>query len=450
MKKIFYIMALLVLVFGVSCQRDGDVIATMKGDKITRGEFKQWLKSKKIPIKNVMKKKSSQKNYLRRIALEKLSYKKYVAEKGKENKDIQLFEQIVRNNFIAGFYVNDMRESLPFSEVCYDISLIKLPLMQRGKDPKKGMVDKSKESEKIIAEKILPALKKGESFSKLAKKYSIDYSKKKGGSVGFITGKMMGFEIESAISNLKPGEFTTKALKMRNGLYVVRVNKKETITRSNIKSKIKDKKNRERVERYIVSGKLRKYIEGLEKGENAVSYLDKAKFNSPREVLFKVGDSKFTLGEFDNMLRVFHKLRFGHGNIKIDNRRKASMVRRIFSERVICADAIKNGVEKKPDFEKKWKGIRMASLGGAYKFFEVSKNVKVSKKDVLDEYKKNKDKRYYRLKGKKKIFLPFSKVKESIEQRLLGKKLGELRRKWDDDILKKADFKVVESELKGK
>ncbi len=453
MKKLFYIMAVLILVFGVSCQRDSDVLVTMKDGEITRGEFKEWLKSKRIPVKNVMKRKKSQKDYLRRMALEKLGYEKYLKENSKENPDMKIFERVVKVNFIAGYYVNDLRKNLPFSEVCSDISLIKLPLFERAKAPKQGMVDKREESEKLFKDTIIPALKDGESFAKLAKKYSTDYTKKKGGNVGFITGKMMGPQIESIVAGLKTGEFTEKPFQMRNALFLLKVNKRKTLTRYNIKNRLTDKKTGNRIERYIVSETLRNYIQGLEKAKDIVSNLESAKFDSPQEVLFKVGDYSFTNGDFDDMLKVFYKLRFGHTkNINIDNRRKVAMAKRLLSERVLYRDALKNGVEKQGNFKKQWESVSKSSLSGAYKFLEISKQVAITKKDIRDEYRKNRETRYSRSKGKgkKKVAIPFEKVKESIEQNLFGKKLGTLRNKWDDDLLKNSDFKIVESELKEK
>lgn len=74
----------------------------------------------------------------------------------------------------------------------------------------------------IEALNILERLKKGESFSNLAKEHSIDRaSGKKGGDLGFFTKGMMVKPFEQAAFNLNKGEIS-EPIKTEFGYHVIK------------------------------------------------------------------------------------------------------------------------------------------------------------------------------------------------------------------------------------
>ena len=82
---------------------------------------------------------------------------------------------------------------------------------------------KSKED----AQKVLQRLKKGESFSKVAKEKSLDPgSAQNGGDVGFFSSGQMVPEFESAASRLKVGE-TSQPVKTKFGYHIIKVTDKK-------------------------------------------------------------------------------------------------------------------------------------------------------------------------------------------------------------------------------
>ena len=77
-----------------------------------------------------------------------------------------------------------------------------------------------KQSEALL---ILEKLKKGESFSNLAKELSIDKgSGKKGGDLGFFGKGMMVKPFEEAAFKLKKGEITSEPVKTEFGYHIIK------------------------------------------------------------------------------------------------------------------------------------------------------------------------------------------------------------------------------------
>ncbi len=77
-----------------------------------------------------------------------------------------------------------------------------------------------KQSEALL---ILEKLKKGESFSNLAKELSIDKgSGKKGGDLGFFGKGMMVKPFEEAAFKLKKGEVTSEPVKTEFGYHIIK------------------------------------------------------------------------------------------------------------------------------------------------------------------------------------------------------------------------------------
>jgi peptidyl-prolyl cis-trans isomerase C len=78
------------------------------------------------------------------------------------------------------------------------------------------------------AKKILERIKKGEDFTSLAKKYSIDIgSAKNGGDLGFFSPGQMVPEFEAAAFRLKKGEIS-KPVRTKFGYHIIRVTDKKT------------------------------------------------------------------------------------------------------------------------------------------------------------------------------------------------------------------------------
>ncbi|MGH8180502.1 MAG: peptidylprolyl isomerase [Steroidobacteraceae bacterium] len=74
-----------------------------------------------------------------------------------------------------------------------------------------------------FAEKIVQRLKAGEKFEDLAKAESMDSSKTNGGDLGWFTLDHMVKPFADAVSNLKPGEYTTYPVQTQYGWHVIQL-----------------------------------------------------------------------------------------------------------------------------------------------------------------------------------------------------------------------------------
>ena len=79
--------------------------------------------------------------------------------------------------------------------------------------------------------------------------------------------------------------------------------------------------------------------------------------------------------------------------------------------------------------------------------------INVTEKDIVEEYNKNKDRAYTRKerKGKDTVskVMPLSEVRDRIKYMLVNKEKSQKRRDWENELLKKNEFKINEDELVG-
>jgi parvulin-like peptidyl-prolyl isomerase len=137
-------------------------------------------------------------------------------------------------------------------------------------DPSKGPDDMERARGK--AEEILRKARSGEDFATLARKYSEDAYKEKGGDLGYITRGSMDPEIEKAVFGLQPGEMTGP-LETQYGFYLIRVEDRKperTFPFDEVKTvvwkKIEAKKKDERMIEWLGSLRKKAKIEYKEQG----------------------------------------------------------------------------------------------------------------------------------------------------------------------------------------
>jgi len=72
-----------------------------------------------------------------------------------------------------------------------------------------------------LAQELKTRIVKGESFANLAKQYSIDVSKKRGGDLGYFSRGMMVLEFEKAAFSLEKGQ-VSDIVKTQFGYHVIK------------------------------------------------------------------------------------------------------------------------------------------------------------------------------------------------------------------------------------
>ena len=170
--------------------------------------------------------------YVRRARMTEVSIKKWLKRKLILEKLLDKQGALkVTEDEAKKVYENNIRMYTDPERVQLQGILIKL-------DPNADKAAKAAAEKKVKA--VFAALKKGDAFVEVAKKYSDDETKDKGGNMGWIRRDMLPRVLEEAAFGLKPGTYTKKAVNGPKGLYILKsVDKKEKKVRTF--AEVKDK-----------------------------------------------------------------------------------------------------------------------------------------------------------------------------------------------------------------
>jgi peptidyl-prolyl cis-trans isomerase C len=461
MKKISAVLiGLALLVSG--CKRAGDVLATFSDDKITRGEFYNWMEFRNMAKEAVLKNKSQQKSQLEQLVTEKLTVREAKKTGFEKDKDYQFLQNFFRQNFYAQYMSKTASTNNEYKENAVKIKVIKLLVKNykivnnrrqdlAGAELESAFAEKVEKAKSIIAE-----LSKGASFDELAKKYSDDFSKRKGGDIGYIIDGMRNEVFTKPVFTLKKGEFTKEPIRDGNAVYIVLVDDIVAVTAAEIENVIKDKGQQPAIKRRLLYNSTNKLQENLLKGNDVVSYIDKVNFNNPAALVYKVGEKEFKVSDMDRLVDYIgkRKKRMGFQDKGATVEDKKKIAKDILQKEVLMREAIRRGFEKDEKFKKDLQFTLDYYLSGIYQSEAVVGNAAVTWKEVREYYTKNLEKMFTRniKEGNKTVKQPvsFDSVRVSIEQRLLNMKRSEKIKAWVDDLLRKNNFKINESELEGK
>jgi peptidyl-prolyl cis-trans isomerase C len=272
MKKLVVCLFLALLVISCAKKDDGKVLATIDGEKITLQEFTKELDKIPMNMKMLVASESGKKNYLDRLVVKKLLLKE--ASKAKIESDKEFQDR-----------VNDIKEQLLIE------ALLKKKITadtQMSEDDLKKYYEEHKEEFKkdreintrhILlkteeeAKQVQAKVQKGEDFTELAKKYSIDPNvKTTGGEIGFQPKGSLIPEYETAAFKLNKVGQVTGIVKTQFGFHIIRlegVKPPSYVPFEEVKDFIKQKNAQEKQKEV-----LEKYIEELKK--NAKITIDEA------------------------------------------------------------------------------------------------------------------------------------------------------------------------------
>jgi len=457
------LVSLLALSFAITgCKSDSDILASYTGGEITRGEFYEWIKGRHLSKKVVLKSKAKQKAKLKQIALEKL----YVAEAKKNNfqksEDFMKVEELLKDSFLANSYRQEMRKEVSFKEQAAEVRIVKLRVKNSkivnnkrqkltDKELKDALVKKKEDAVKIIAE-----LSKGGDFAALAKKHSNDYSKKKGGMIGYVTTGMRDKLFMDAVFKLKAGEFTKEPLEIRNALYIIKVEKKAELSNENVADVIKDEKQAKRIENRLKANAARSLETKMLEAADVTNNIEKANLKNPEAVLFKIGEETYLVKNLNELFDFINLKRTGAGRKKIeaDDKRMRAHASRLFNQKLMARKAKTTGLDKKPEVLSEWNLFFDRALSTNYKNDVILKGVKVEDKEVRDEYEKMKKRmieRNKKAKGKnKKPVQTFKQMEERVRFMIYNRKKSVKARGYDKQLLSKNSYVVFEDELEEK
>lgn len=263
MKKLIICLFLALLVVSCAKKDDGKVLATIDDQKITLQEFNKELDKIPMNMKMLVASESGKKNYLDRLVVKKLLLKEASKDKIESDKEFQ--ER-----------VNDIKEQLLIE------ALLKKKITaqtQMTEDDLKKYYDEHKEDFKkdreintrhILlkteeeAKQVQAKLQKGEDFTELAKKFSIDPNvRQTGGEIGFQPKGSLIPEFENAAYKLNKVGQVTGIVKTQFGYHIIRlegIKPPSYVPLEEVKDFIKQKNAQEKQKEV-----LEKYIEELKK-----------------------------------------------------------------------------------------------------------------------------------------------------------------------------------------
>lgn len=461
-KTTIIVIGLVVALNAISCKRAGDALATYKGGQITRGEFYEWLEARRMPKDAIIKNKSQQKTNLERFFIEKLIIQEARKAGYEKSEDFQFLKNQAVRNFYGQYMSKLLSTEGKFSEDAAKVSIIKLTAKNYRIDNNKRQNLAGGELESAVNEKmekarsIIGELDKGGSFDELAKKYSDDFSKRKGGDIGYIIAGMRGEDFSNAVFAVKKGTHTKEPVRIGNAVYVIKVDDTVKLTEDNIEKVIDDKTQQIGLKRRLAYNAAIRLQDNLLKGKDIVNNTETVAFNNPAAVIYKIGETEYTVANLNKLLDFIMSKRkkMGRVDMPLEEKMKRELSKRILREEVLMREAKKRGIDKEEKFKKELQYFIDYNLSGTYESEVFLADVKVTPQEVGEHYKKNLERMYTRSinEGGKTIkkIIPFGEVSQSIERRLSDEKRAEKRKTWVADMISKNNFKIDESELEGK
>ncbi len=449
------------LALGIACKRDGDVLATYDTGRITRGEFYEWIGARQSIRDTIFKSRKQQRARLEMMALQRFAVEEAKRAGLDRSDDFQMLSEMAANTqLIEILFLKEIKEKARFRERAVRVRHIVLRVkdfrIDKGKTRALSPAELSEEKEAALvrAGELIARLEKGEAFEELAKKHSEDFSKKNGGDIGFITADMMPPEYSQVAFSLEKGAYSKRPVFSRGAVYIIQAVDNKVLNERNIEKAIKDKMQVSRIMNRFYAKASREYLDRLAAAPGVEAHLDRASSNNDRDMLFKIGNDVYTVGDLNARIKK-HSARRVHAAAPMfatrDQKRNWAD-NFFFRYELLRRDALRRGYDKNQDFTRKLNAKKEAMLAGEYMKRIGTVAPTITESEIQEEYAKNRERRYfsYADKGKKqKLIEPLGRVRERIRKMLENKKQAESVRQWKEATLRQRSFKIMEGELEG-
>ena len=467
MKRFYFVLSICIGLFCLGCNRDSDILAVYKNGKITRGDFNEWISVNHYRRESILENKKQFRDKLKKMAIDKIAALEAIKNGFDKNEEFKIILGMsTEQQLMKTLYQREIIEGIQFKEPVVKISHIYIKVrdfkIEKNKRIKLSDEELSNEFNKSLlkARGIIERLNRGEKFELMAKQFSDDFSKRKGGDIGYRISDMLppayarvAFALDEGAYGKEPVRiFSKKPMRLPNGIYVIKVTDKDTLTEKNIDDIIENKVDAKRLKNILMRRKSKEYILNLMKSSDVQIFLDKAASKNGGDVIFRVGDVVYTVEDLQKRINLFSK-RFARAKkvSRITDMQKRSLAENMLRFELLKREALKKGIDKDPEYIKNVKMRGESLLAREYLKTISSHREGITQSELREEYNRNKEKRYYRVvgRGKKreKVIEPFSRVKDRIEKVLMNKKKLELVNRWKADMLQAYQFKINESEL---
>ena len=461
MKRTIVMCAVAVFLI-TGCKGKNDVVATYNGGTITRGDFYTWMKAHNMNKETVLKKKKMQKFRLETMGEWKFAAREAV-KKGFDKTDaFKIIQEISAESQIANrVYEKEIKEKAEFEEPAVRFRQIVLRVKSFGlKDNKRVPLSKDQMAVQIQAamqkgQDLINKLRAGESFEVLAKEYSDDFSKSKGGDVGFQTKYSLHPQIAQAVFSLAEDAYTTTPIQLMNGVYILQVMDKNVLTRGNIDDVVSNEVMAKRLKNMLYRKYAEKYLNDLMNAKDVVQNIEKAGNGNPGDIIFKVGSTQYTNSDLESRISMIVS-RINRGVAKkreITVLQKQRLAQNVFKFYLLKRVALQKKLLDDPEYKKEAAFRNESILGREYMRTIGTDTTVVPEKDIRAEYEKNRDRRYFTKEkrgGKEvKVIIPYNKIRDRIERMLSIRQRSQILKKWKTGIMIDNNFTIIEKNLEG-
>lgn len=462
MRRFYCAVLLAVLALG-GCKGKNDILATYDGGTITRGDLYTWLDSQQIDREPVLKNMQMQKTRLQTIFHMRIAAKE-AAEKGfDKSDDFRIISDLAEESYlVAQVLKREIKDRMKFSEPAVKVQQIVVRIKTYGfKDNKRvnlspGEVDASAREALGKAQEIIAKLDRGESFDELAKTMSDDFSKNRGGDIGYVTRQTVHPEIARVAFALDEGSHSKEPVKIGDSYYIIKNNDVATLTQRNIERVLGNKITANRIRNTLYKKEADTYLNTLMNAPDVERHFENTGSPDKKALLFRVGDASLTLEGLNARIESIL------GRLPREERKKRELTepqKRRFAENMFRYALLKRVAEQKgiassPEYRKELELRHQSILAREYMRSLGKDQVTVAEKDIREEYDKNRDTRYTtgaQPGGRQaKTVIPFAKVHDQIERMMKFRAQSKLLQQWKDERTSAAHFTINESKLEGK
>lgn len=449
------------LVMGTACKRDGDILARYDTGRITRGEFYEWIGAKQSIRDTIFKSKKQQRARLEMMAIQRFAVEEARRAGLDRGEDFLALSEMATNALlIETLFLKEIKEKTKLKERAVHVRHIVLRVkdfsIDKGKTRPLSSAELEQERNAAMARagEIIARLGRGESFEELAKRYSEDSSKKKGGDIGFIVEDMMPPEYSRVAFSLKKGSYSKEPVVTRGAVYVIMAVDDKPLSERNIEKLIKDKMQVSRIMNRLYAKASREYLERLAAAPDIEAHLERASSANEKEMLFKIGNDVYTVGDLNARIKR-HSRRHMHAappGFSTPDQKRSWAENYFFRYELLRRHALRRGYDKDPDFIRKLNAKKEAILAGEYMKRIGAVAPAITEAEIREEYERNRERRYFSYSGRDKTqkrVEPLARVRERIKKMLENKRQAESVRQWKEATLRQRSFKIVESELEG-
>ncbi len=228
--------------------------AKKRGYKVSKKELKK-------AEKRFIKAYGNKDNLKRRLKISNMSYEEFLKGLKEDLLIRKLYDKEVKREFSE----KELKEYYEKNRYKFKMPpKLKLRLIYLRNDPTDP---KGRQKALKRAKEVMEKLKKGEDFSELARKYSNDMTRIKGGDMGFIHQGMLEEPIEKEAMKLKEGEIS-EPIETIKGFYIIKLEKRTPEKlfafdeiKEKLKRELKAKEEKKRMEEILKRAKKESKIE---------------------------------------------------------------------------------------------------------------------------------------------------------------------------------------------